>query len=60
MQDQGHFYFEYWHGPGTAKVSMELSPDSDLDEVCQAFEQFLLGAGYSFTGRVEIVNEESK
>ena len=35
---------------------MQISAESNLDDVCQAFEDFLRGSGFHFDGRVEIVD----
>ncbi len=43
----------------TNRIEFNVDDGSDLDEMCDAFQHFLLANGYSFDGNVEIVpNEE--
>jgi len=46
------FFYQYREGDGT--VSITLPPDATLEEALEGFETFLLAAGYSFDGQVEI------
>jgi len=45
----------------TNRIEFNVEDGSDLDEMCDAFQHFLLANGYSFDGNVEIVpNEEDE
>ena len=44
--------FEYQFDDNNPKIIMELSPESDLDQVCEAFGCFLRGAGYIVDGDI--------
>ena len=46
------FFYQYKEGDGS--VSITLPSDATLEEALEGFETFLLAAGYSFSGRVEI------
>lgn len=54
MDMNGKMEFTYQFSDKEPKVTMLLSPDSDLNEVLECFEKFLFAAGYSFEGRIEI------
>lgn len=53
----GKMVFTYQFSDVDPKITVELSPDSDLDRVLEAFEQFLLGAGFSFEGQLDFIKE---
>ena len=44
----------------TSRVEFSVLSDSNLDEMCEAFQHFLLANGYSFDGNVEIVPNEDE
>ena len=54
---------EYVHGFSTThhtkKIEFTVEDDSDLEEMCDAFEHFLKACGYHFDGNVDIVPEHS-
>lgn len=50
--------FEYQFDDKSPRVSIELSPESSLGDVIEAFESFLKAAGYSFDGQLDFVEEE--
>jgi len=50
--------FEYQFEEHAPKVTVELSPQSDLAQVLESFEAFLRGAGYYFKGELTIVEPE--
>lgn len=56
--DEYMLKFEYQFDENMPKVTLEMSPESDLPEVLEAFQSFLLGAGYVFNGHIEILEEE--
>lgn len=39
-------------------VIFQLDDDSNLDDMCRAFEQFLKACGYNFSGSVEIISDD--
>jgi hypothetical protein len=41
----------------TKRVEFQVRDNSDLDEMCDAFENFLKANGYHFDGNVDIVPE---
>ena len=43
----------------TKRVEFQVRDNSDLDEMCDAFENFLKANGYHFDGNVDIVPEHS-
>jgi len=49
-------------GPRDAvrRIAISLDDHCDLEEMCQAFEQYLRACGYSFDGYVQIVEEEDE
>jgi hypothetical protein len=49
--------FIYQFDDDTPKISMKLEAHANLEEVCEAFENFLRGSGYVFDGTVAILNE---
>lgn len=51
--------FTYQFDEKSPKVTVELSPESDLGEVLEQFEAFLKAAGYSFNGQVDIVEDSN-
>lgn len=51
--------FIYQFEPNAPKVTMEISPESSLPDVLEAFESFLRAAGYSFEGTLDIVELEN-
>lgn len=53
-EPNGKIEFTYQYAEGEPKVTMILHPDSDLNQVIEAFEKFLFAAGYSFTGNLYI------
>lgn len=55
----GRLYFEYQFDDKSPKVSMELSPESTIDEAIEAFEAFLRAAGYYLNGPLVIESKES-
>lgn len=50
--------FSYQFEEHAPIVEVTLSSQSDLGEVLEQFENFLRGAGYQFTGNVDIVEPE--
>jgi hypothetical protein len=45
----------------TNRIEFNVDDDASLDEMCDAFQHFLMANGYSFDGNVEIVpNEEDE
>ncbi len=44
--------------PAVSRVELEVRDHVDLDDMCQAFEDFLKACGYTFDGHVEIVHED--
>jgi hypothetical protein len=50
----GKMEFTYQFSEGDPKVTMTLSPGAGLGEVIESFEAFLIAAGYSFNGQLEI------
>lgn len=50
----GKMEFTYQFSDHDPKVTMTLSPGMDLGDVIEAFETFLLAAGYVFNGQLEI------
>ncbi len=53
----GYMEFFYQFNQKSPAVSIRLSPDTALPEVFEAFEQFLRGAGYSFNGQIDLVDD---
>jgi hypothetical protein len=51
-----HFYCE--HAEPYSTVEMTLSEDSALPEVLEAFEDFLRGCGYSFSGHLDLIDSD--
>lgn len=51
--------FIYQYDKNSPKVTVELSAESGLGDVLEQFEGFLKAAGYSFTGHIDIVEEEN-
>ena len=51
--------FSYQFEENSALTEMTLNSESSLSDVLLEFEHFLLSAGYSFDGHVEIYNEEN-
>ena len=49
--------FESQYDENTGKVTIELSSDTSLPDVLEAFERFLKATGYSFDGVIDIVEE---
>ncbi len=47
--------FEYQFDTHTPKITMELSNESVLPDVLEAFEMFLIASGYVFDGKLDIV-----
>jgi len=41
----------------TKRIEFQVRDNSDLDEMCDAFENFLKANGYNFDGNVDIVPE---
>ena len=59
MEDNtGLIEFYYRPNMQDIAVSIQLSPDSTLPEVLEAFEGFLKAIGYKFSGEVNIVTIE--
>lgn len=54
----GFMKFEYQFDINSPKISIELSSESDLVEVVESFERFLVAAGYTFDGQLDFVSEE--
>lgn len=54
---EGKMEFTYQFDKHSPRVVMTISPQSTLTEVFEAFEGFLLGAGYSFKGQIDIVGD---
>jgi len=52
----GKMIFSYQFNDGNPKISVELSPESALPEVLEAFESFLIASGYKFTGQLDFVD----
>lgn len=50
--------FSYQFDANSPKVTVELSPECNLDDALTSFGDFLLAAGYRFEGHVAIVNED--
>lgn len=48
---------EYQYEEHSPRIVVELHSDSSLDEVVEIFERFLLASGYSFRGRLGIVED---
>lgn len=46
------FFYQFRDGDGSVKIT--LPADASLEEALEGFETFLLAAGYSFDGQVEI------
>jgi hypothetical protein len=46
--------FENQYDKNFPKITIELSSDSSLSEVLQAFQTFLKGCGYVFDGEIII------
>jgi len=46
------FFYQFRDGDGSVKIT--LPADATLEEALEGFETFLLAAGYSFEGQVEI------
>lgn len=51
--------FQYQYDENSAKVTVELPPDSTLGDVLEQFEGFLKAAGYGFDGHLDFVEEEA-
>lgn len=49
--------FEYQFDETHPRVRVEMSPQSDLSEVLEQFQGFLMAAGYSFDGNLTIEEE---
>jgi len=43
----------------TSRVEFSVLSDSDINEMCEAFEFFLRANGFSFDGNVQIVPDET-
>jgi hypothetical protein len=56
----GVMKFEYQFDENSAKVTVELSPESDLTTVLEQFEAFLKASGYAFDGLLDFVAEEDE
>jgi len=52
--------FEYQYDTNTTKVIFELPPDSSLSDVIEQFELFLKGSGYSFDGRLDLMEDANE
>lgn len=50
--------FTYQFEEHEPKIEVTLSAESDLSSVLEAFENFLRGAGYQFSGQLDIVESE--
>lgn len=57
-QLNGKMEFTFQASDYEPKIVMTLSPESALPQVLEAFEQFLLAAGYVFDGQVDIVDQD--
>ena len=58
MQEfEGKMEFTYQFDKNEPRVVVTLSPQSSLDEVLLAFDNFLRGAGYVFVGQIDIVDD---
>ncbi len=49
--------FIYQYDKNSEKISVELSADSTLTEVLDAFSRFLKAASYQFDGEIMIMEE---
>lgn len=49
---------EYQYEEGKPKIVVELNRDSSLTDLLEGFGAFLLAAGYSYNGHLDIVEEE--
>ena len=47
--------FTYQFDHHTPSITVELSNESALPDVLEAFEMFLIAAGFCFDGKVDIV-----
>lgn len=54
QESKGKMEFFYQYGENEGSVALTLPPDATLEEAIEGFETFLLAAGYSFDGRLEI------
>lgn len=54
QEPTGKMEFFYQYGKDEGSVAMTLPPDATLEEALEGFETFLLAAGYSFSGHIEI------
>jgi len=57
VQDDVHGFKTNHH---TKRIEFHVEDDAGLDEMCDAFENFLKANGYNFDGNVEIVPPEDK
>lgn len=56
MEDNtGIMEFYYQFSDKHPGISVRLSPETSLNEVLEAFEDFLRGAGYHFEGQLDFV-----
>lgn len=55
-ESAGRMEFTFQSQEHAARVVVTLSPQADLNEVFDAFENFLHAAGYVFHGTIDIVN----
>ena len=53
-RSNGKMEFTYQYDDVSPRIVMTILPGLLLSEVLEAFEAFLLAAGYSFTGQIEI------
>ena len=51
--------FSYQCDEDAPKIEMSISPHSSLEEVFEAFEDFLRGAGYVLEGNVTLIDDSN-
>lgn len=58
MKEGSEFKFIYQFDEGSPRTEVSLPTDYTLNEVVEAFELFLHGAGYQFTGQLDFIEDE--
>lgn len=56
MYDKGFMTFSYQFEEGAPEIIVTIPSDAGLEEILDSFENFLLGAGYRFTGEIALID----